>query len=270
MEYIDLFDLLECLTFKTNLNICIDFLDDHGNYKTALTEKYSIHGKPYCDYMKSSEKGFEKCFKCRTLAVKRVTESKQPLCGFCFNGLYEYCHPVVDKDCVIAIVMVGNIRKSDAPFEPQEMLRFAGTFEEEFPEELCRTICALLDGYIKLLIREYSDRQSEYNPLIRNIRNYIEEFLYNDISVSQIAQAFNYSEKYIGKLFKTQTGMSIREYLNAKRLAKAAMLLENTGYSITEISSKSGFNNVTYFNRMFKKQYFMTPSEFREKRRPSG
>ncbi len=270
MEYVDLVDLIDCLTYKTKLNICIDFLDDHGNYKTALPFSNSIHGKPYCEHMKSTEKGFEKCFKCRTLALKKATERKQPFGGFCFNGLYEYCHPVVEKDCVIAVIMVGNIYRSGGRTELQELACFQGTFEEDFPEENCRKICTILDGHIKLLIREYSDRQSEYNPLIRNIRNYIEEFLYNDISVSQIALAFNYSEKYIGKLFKTQTGMSIREYLNSKRLGKAAMLLENTNQSITEISSKSGFNNVTYFNRMFKKQYFMTPSEFRENRKSSS
>ena len=75
---------------------------------------------------------------------------------------------------------------------------------------------------------------------------------------------FNYNEKYIGKLFKAQTGFTVKEYLNRRRLDTAEQLLRNTKLSITEISSKSGFNNVTYFNRLFKKHFNFSPKNYRK------
>ncbi len=263
MNYVDLKTLIDCLTYKTNIHICIDFFDNYGNYKTALPRENVIHRRPFCDYMKSTEGGFEKCYKCRNAALKKAIEGKKAFGGFCFNGLYEYCHPVIEKDCMIALIMVGNIHLPASPGERELLSRFADTLEPDLSEEKCRDLCAILETHIRNLIREYSDEKNSFNPLVRNIYNYIEEFLYNDISVTQIAQAFNYSEKYIGKLFKQQTGMSIREYLNDKRLRHAAVLLGNTKLSVTEISSQSGFNNVTYFNRMFKVKFGLTPGEYR-------
>ena len=51
--------------------------------------------------------------------------------------------------------------------------------------------------------------------------------------------------------------------MNIKRLKKAEELLKNTKLSITEVSGKAGFNNVTYFNRIFKRYLHVSPMEYR-------
>ncbi len=264
MEYVDLFDMIECLAFGTKLNICIVFFERNGNPKTAVRD-HTVHKKPYCDYMKSTDKGFEKCYKCRNAALKKAKREKVPFGGFCFNGVYEYCHPVVYKDNVIAVIMIGNIRVCSSHNEPKQMSLYYGSFEEDFPEEMCEKIARILDDHIKLLTKNHSGDHTEYDPLFKNICAYIDEFIYNDISVSQIAEEMGYSEKYIGRLFKEKAGMTIHEYINKKRIEKAEMLLDNTKLSITEISERSGFNNLTYFNRIFKRKIGLTPREFRKR-----
>ena len=57
--------------------------------------------------------------------------------------------------------------------------------------------------------------------------------------------------------------MSIKDYIVSQRIENAKILLENTDSRIIHISGKSGFNNVTYFNRMFKSIVGMTPKEYR-------
>ena len=74
---------------------------------------------------------------------------------------------------------------------------------------------------------------------------------------------YNYNEKYLGMLFKKQVGRSFHDYLNRRRLYRARMLLEQTTDSVLTIATRVGFNNVTYFNRLFKEYYGMSPSQLR-------
>ena len=76
---------------------------------------------------------------------------------------------------------------------------------------------------------------------------------------------YHYNEKYLGTLFKKQTGLSFHDYLNHRRLYRSRMLLEQSGDSILSIATRVGFNNVTYFNRLFKAYYGVSPSQMRAK-----
>ncbi len=262
MEYASLHDLISCLEYKTNLHICIIFLNNFGNYKTALPTESTIHSKPFCEYMKLTD-GIEKCLKCRNTALKKASIEKKAFGGLCFNGVYEYCHPIIENNKTAAVIFVGNILSPDSFIDKYKLSKFRNTFELNYREEECIKLCNIIEGHIRFLFKEYSHQKPEYNPLVENIRNYIDEFIYNDISVSRIASEFNYSDKYIGKLFKNQTGSTIREYLNERRLDRATELLKSTYMPITEISSAVGFNNVTYFNRVFKERFGICPTDYR-------
>ncbi len=264
MEHASLIDLIEALTYKNNVHICIIFPGNQGNYKTVLSRKYAIHSKPYCDYIKSIGDGTQNCVAYHKKARQKARETKTPFEDICPCGAYEYLHPLVEGDEIVAMIMIGNILLTDSPLTPG-LQAFSDGFEINYPRESCQKLCAILEGHIRLLLQEYSDRQNEYPPLIDNIRSYLAEFLYSDISVSELATAFNYSEKYIGKLFKAHMGMSVREYVCKKRLEHGAKLLKNGPKTVTEIALSCGFNNVSYFNRMFKQTFGMTPSEYRKK-----
>ncbi len=86
----------------------------------------------------------------------------------------------------------------------------------------------------------------------------------NNITIQQIAKHCGYSEFYIMKLFKQFTGCSCVDYINNYRLTIAGRQLTDTDDDIASIAYQVGYNNVSYFNRQFKKQYGMTPKEFRK------
>ncbi len=263
MKQASLYDLISCLEYKTKLHICVVFLDNFGNCMTDLPRNHAIHSKPFCEHKKSTPDGLDKCFKCRNLALRKAIETKLPFGGHCFNGVYEYCCPVIISGKTVAVIFVGNILFSNQAFN-DELKKFENSFELDFPEEQCEKICSIINAHIKLLLKEYSNIQSDYDPLIENIRNYIEEFLHHDISVSQISLIFNYSEKYIGKLFKRSMGISIREYICERRLDKAYSLLENSNMSVAKTASLVGFNSVTYFSKKFKERFLKAPSDCRK------
>jgi len=264
MGHTHLEDLISCLEYGTNIHISVTFLDNHGNFKTKLPTEMAIHAKPFCDFMKSTPEGFAKCFKCRNTALKKAIETKSMFGGLCFNGVYEYCYPVVEKGVVIAVIFIGNILPAPSSQLSKPMAQFSDTFQRDFSPGQCRQFGSIIENHIKLLIHEYSDQKTEFNPLVENIIHYIRESLYHDISVRQIANLFNYNEKYLGKLFKKHTGQTVKEYINGMRLNHAEELLKNTILCVTEIAAKSGFNNVTYFNRSFKRQFGVSPTEYRK------
>lgn len=98
---------------------------------------------------------------------------------------------------------------------------------------------------------------------MRYILKHIEEHYSEPLSIQKMAQASDFSESHFMKFFKQTFGTSFTTYLNTYRLTMAARMLLSSDDSILNVSVESGFENLSYFNRMFKRKYGMTPKEFR-------
>lgn len=85
------------------------------------------------------------------------------------------------------------------------------------------------------------------------------------LTVDAMAEACNYSASHFMRWFKEMTGTSFTEYLIEYRLGKAAQELKLTNDTILEIAGRTGFDNISNFNRLFKKHFGLTPSRFRAK-----
>jgi len=72
------------------------------------------------------------------------------------------------------------------------------------------------------------------------------------------------NDKYLGRLFRKQLGQTFHEYLNAVRIKRAEELLMLPAKSIISIALDCGFQNVTYFNRIFARQHRMSPTQYRK------
>ncbi|MDD6734730.1 MAG: AraC family transcriptional regulator [Clostridiales bacterium] len=109
---------------------------------------------------------------------------------------------------------------------------------------------------------EYDMRMAKLKK-INGILDYIHEHYNEDLSTSVLAKKWFLSEGYICHIFKKASGKTIIQYINDVRIEKAALLLENTDESIAGIASKVGFEDVNYFDRLFKKQTGMSPKKYR-------
>ena len=130
-------------------------------------------------------------------------------------------------------------------------------------------IAELLDSYIRLLYEKSvsSGRKTNQSHCSLKLKEIIEYVSYNytkNITLKQLSALYFMNEKYLGRIFKKQTGYSLHEFINKIRLQKAKQMLENTGKSVLEISLDCGYNNVTYFNRCFFRKYNKTPTQYRE------
>ena len=84
-----------------------------------------------------------------------------------------------------------------------------------------------------------------------------------DFTVEQMANEMNMSRSVLFKKLKAMTDNSPNEYLKAIRMRRAAELLKTTNHSVTEITYMIGINDPHYFSNCFKKQYGLSPTEFR-------
>lgn len=85
-----------------------------------------------------------------------------------------------------------------------------------------------------------------------------------DVSLADLAREVSMTEASFSRFIKQRTGLTFVESLNNIRLGHASRLLIDTTMNIAEISFKCGFNNLSYFNRTFKRKYQTTPKAFRE------
>lgn len=98
---------------------------------------------------------------------------------------------------------------------------------------------------------------------LKTILKYVEEHYDETITVDEMAALAYYSKSHFMKFFKSHMGMGFIEYLNDYRLTIAARLLTTTDNNILEVASQVGFDNLSYFNRLFKRKFHDTPGHYR-------
>ena len=98
---------------------------------------------------------------------------------------------------------------------------------------------------------------------MKTILKYVEEHYSEHITIDDMAALTYYSKSHFMKFFKQQMGTGFIEYLNDYRLTMAERLLKSSDASVLEIAEQSGFDNLSYFNRIFKRKYGMPPGKWR-------
>ena len=95
------------------------------------------------------------------------------------------------------------------------------------------------------------------------IKNYVDENLNHDLSLTYISEQVYLTPSYLSKIFKAKTGENLSEYIFAQKMKKACEMLSETNLSIAEISEQTGFSVPHYFIKKFKETYGITPKTYR-------
>ena len=104
---------------------------------------------------------------------------------------------------------------------------------------------------------------SKNSTLNREIISYIGERYTTDLTLADISAHFHMSYKYFSRYFKNNFGTTLSDYVIKLRLERAELLLTSSDLAITEICIQTGFNNISFFIRSFKKAYGFTPLQYR-------
>lgn len=123
----------------------------------------------------------------------------------------------------------------------------------QMPKELIRKYC--------MLVQKHSLKN--YSSPIRDVINQITFNLNSDLTLETLAEQAGLNKSYLSSLFKKETGETLTNYVNARRIDHSIYLLNTTQLNIHDIASLCGINDLNYFTRLFKKIKQMTPSEYR-------
>lgn len=105
---------------------------------------------------------------------------------------------------------------------------------------------------------------SAYSEPIRQILVTIDASLTADLSLKRFAEELFLNTSYLSSLFKKEVGMTLTDYVNHCRLSYAKKLLKSTTLSIQNIALQSGFSDIHYFTRLFRRENGVTPREWRQ------
>lgn len=102
------------------------------------------------------------------------------------------------------------------------------------------------------------------SQIIRLAIQNINENYKNKISLKTVADKLHTNPSYLSMLFKQQMGLTFTDYLNEIRINRACELLGNTNYNLVDISMLCGFDDQSYFSKVFKKMKGITPKDYRK------
>ena len=101
--------------------------------------------------------------------------------------------------------------------------------------------------------------------MILTVYRFIEEN-YKNGELSELAKQLNYDLYWMSRIIKKLTGKNYTELIQAKRLNQSAYLLLNTRLTVAEIGYAVGYDNMSYFHRIFKKYFGVSPKKYRDSR----
>ncbi len=133
-------------------------------------------------------------------------------------------------------------------------------YELEIKSELLHLFFLL---YSQVPYQRSSQEYRDITEKLKLVLQFIQEHYQQGITVKELAELCHFSEYHFMRFFKRHMNMTSIEYLNQYRLEMASRQLAETNLSVTSIALESGFNNISYFNRVFKRKFGVTPMEYR-------
>lgn len=274
-------ELIDCLCSNSKIKICIhDVTGLLTNEKLKISPRNKIHFCDFCNAAKSTQRGYELCISCKSLANAKAISTQKPFCGYCPWGIFEAVYPVVINNAVQCIVYAGNAitDRDEYRKRSERAFRITGVERKNIssalneceissqPEKLMlasKTVSSFIVLISDFYMYDKQSRPSAENRMSNELKEYVSLNFRRPLTLASLSKVYYVSEKYLGRIIKKALGMSFHAYLNEVRLHNAAALLRTQDMTVTDIALDSGFENVTYFNRMFKRKFGITPTRYR-------
>lgn len=149
---------------------------------------------------------------------------------------------------------------------PEEAYSLSDVFIQQ--ADVCQTqeaVHAVHEEMILAFTRQMRRiKLQQYSKPIVKTMDYISDHLHQRILIEDVAEHLNLSVSYLSRLFKSETGMVLREYISIQKIEAATMLLQYSEYTDLEISTLLCFSSQSYFIKTFKKYVGMTPKTYKQ------
>ena len=186
---------------------------------------------------------------------------------------------LISSENIFDIFSLPQFSSIDGELSPSEIVSFSGNElitvtnlidamldEYEMKKKGWRTaLFGYTDVLITMLVRKLKEGEPDTDLHTARIEKYVDEHLFEKITLSDIAANCFYNPSYFSRRFKHYFGKNLSEYVNEKRLLAAARLLRDGNETAASIAQKCGFSDTSQFYRLFKSEFGCTPSEYRKR-----
>lgn len=244
--------------------ISMAIMDTKFNFLYMVTNEKDL----VCIEHNSTAKGRAKC-SCSDTAMARLCEKeKRTVSHLCHAGLLDTIVPIMKNETVAGYIIVGRILPTPNAEELAAEHPIEGVSHAELTEKY-RAMTYLSDSQMKSFVNLLSHIlfenaiEIDYNEFISRATDYIERNLSSDLSVTALCDALFISKNKLYRSFHSFFGCTVGDYITDQRLKRAAELLKSTDKTSAAIAEAVGIPNYTYFSRLFKKHFSLSPAEYR-------
>lgn len=280
----ELLSIQKDLISITNMGIVI--IDIDGEYITEKTN-YS----EFCKVFRKNSTLSLFCEKCDLKALNKVLLSRTPYIYKCHSGLIDVIIPILYEGEIIGAFLIGQfLLENNQEFELEKILKenIGKNIDLKLLQEKYKELTVISLEKLESIIRivtystyyiadciknkkwlEMKNTVSKVkielsNSKIAPIIKYINEHINENVSLSLGANLCNMSQSQFSRTFKKETGKTFKEYVLLKKIEQAKFYIKTTDKSFSEISDFLGFEDSSYFTKLFKKYEGIPPKEYKK------
>lgn len=240
------------------------------------------HENPFCALLAENPATLSVCLKAHQEMIDHT--GMLPHTVTCPFGLTETAVPVKLGGDVIGYLRIGQVlRHAAAQGDTNKVnrelkrqgVKFSGELRKAweknplFPSDKYNAVVRLLSFFAEQLSALTNqivlEEQNTEPPLVQRARDYIDKHKMEPLSLAAVAKAAGASVFHFCKVFRKTTGLKFTDYVARVRLEDARTQLLNPNRRVSEVAYDVGFQSLTQFNRVFKRIFGQSPTEFRER-----
>lgn len=160
----------------------------------------------------------------------------------------------LDLPSFLPVCLTDDLRRLISAF-PQSHLSSNDSSREKASSLLNFILCEVRDN----------TAAESVNPHILRITRHINAHTQQRLSLQSVSREMGLSKEYVSALFKKETGKTLTDYINKRKLLLARQLLQSGQMSLADIASHVGYDNYGYFSRLFKRYFGISPTDMRNR-----
>lgn len=173
----------------------------------------------------------------------------------------------LDKDVLKRLItgliqlLIGVLNENDInPYQMGEAL-----FNADMINQSTKNVSNAKSGIGQMIdtVMNMIKRPEKDKPIVQIVKEYIDNNLDQDLTREALAERVYLNQDYLARIFKKEIGESIVNYITGKRIEVAKAYLDKTNESVNSIAIRVGYDNFSYFTKIFKDRVGMTPKEYR-------
>ncbi|SFA97472.1 Ligand-binding sensor domain-containing protein [Citrobacter amalonaticus] len=277
--------------FAQATSLAVVVVNIHGD---EISELFNF--TPFCQLMRQHPQHSTRCRMSDRCGGLEASKSDQPCIYRCHAGLTDFSIPLVIAGHLVGFVLCGQVRlRNDDGADLLDIMKVDDRWQadpellNEFsnvPEMDYSRVMASAD-LLKLIVENCLKKQlnfvvikdstqpaepsrstraaSPHDSKMKKALRYIDAHLSDDLRLEDVASHVYLSPYYFSKLFKKYQGIGFNAWVNQQRMASARELLCHSDWSIASIARNLGFSQTSYFCKVFRQTYQVTPQAYRQK-----